>query len=76
VRKKDVMPKAMQIARIIAKKGRLALRFNERAMNLAETLAVSLQRDLSMSAHVTAIADAKESIRTFLERREPKHSDR
>ncbi len=78
VPKKDVMPKAMEIARIIAKKSLPALKFNKRCMNLAETM--SWQSAYSMtvpiSAHLTAGTDSKEGVRAFLEKRAPNYSDK
>jgi enoyl-CoA hydratase/carnithine racemase len=78
VPKKDVMPKAMEIARIIAKKSLPALKFNKRTMNLAETM--SWQSAYSMtvpiSAHLTSGKDSKEGIRAFLEKREPNYADK
>ena len=78
VPKQDVMPKAMEIARIIAKKSLLALRFNKLAMNLAETMPWQSAYSLTvpMSAQLTAGADSKEGIKAFLEGREPRYSDR
>lgn len=78
VPKKEVMPKAMEIARIIARKSLLALKFNKLSMNLAETMPwqSAYSMTVPMSAHLTTTADAKEGIRAFLERREPRYSDR
>jgi enoyl-CoA hydratase/carnithine racemase len=78
VPKKEVMPKAMEIARIIAKKSLPALRFNKVAMNLAETMPwqSAYSMTVPISAHLTAGADSKEGIKAFFEGRQAKYSDR
>lgn len=78
VPKKEVMPKAMEIARIIAKKSLPALRFNKVSMNLAETMPwqSAYSMTVPISAHLTAGADSKEGIKAFFEGRQAKYSDR
>ena len=78
VPKADVMPKAMEIARIIAKKSLPALKFNKMTMNLAETMPwqSAYSMTVPISAQLTADADSKEGIKAFLEEREPRYSDR
>jgi enoyl-CoA hydratase/carnithine racemase len=77
VPKAEVMPKAMEIARIIAKKSLPALKFNKTTMNLAETMPwqSAYSMTVPISAHLTSMPDSKEGIRSFLEKREPDYSE-
>jgi enoyl-CoA hydratase/carnithine racemase len=77
VPKAEVMPKAMEIARIIAKKSLPALKFNKTTMNLAETMPwqSAYSMTVPISAHLTSMPDAKEGIKSFLEKREPHYSE-
>jgi enoyl-CoA hydratase/carnithine racemase len=78
VPKAEVMPKAIEIARIIAKKSLPALKFNKTTMNLAETMPwqSAYSMTVPISAHLTAGADSKEGIKAFLEKRDPAYSDK
>jgi enoyl-CoA hydratase/carnithine racemase len=78
VPKNQVLPKAMEIARIIAKKSLPALKFNKVSMNLAETMPwqSAYSMTVPISAHLTAGSDSKEGIKAFLEGRAPQYSDR
>ena len=77
VPKKDVMPKAIEVARIIAKKSLPALKFNKTTMNLAETMPwqSAYSMTVPISAHLTSMPDSKEGIKAFLEKREAKYAD-
>jgi enoyl-CoA hydratase/carnithine racemase len=77
VPKAEVVPKAMEIARIIAKKSLPALKFNKTTMNLAETMPwqSAYSMTVPISAHLTSMPDSKERIRSFLEKREPDYSE-
>jgi enoyl-CoA hydratase/carnithine racemase len=77
VPKAEVMPKAMEIARIIAKKSLPALKFNKTTMNLAETMPwqSAYSMTVPISAHLTSMPDAKEGIKSFFEKREPDYSE-
>jgi enoyl-CoA hydratase/carnithine racemase len=77
VPKAEVMPKAMEIARVIAKKSLPALKFNKTTMNLAETMPwqSAYSMTVPISAHLTSMPDSKEGIRSFLEKREPDYSE-
>jgi enoyl-CoA hydratase/carnithine racemase len=78
VPKKVVMPKAMEVARIIAKKSLPALKFNKSCMNLAETMPwqSAYSMTVPISAHMTSGPDSKEGIKSFLEKREPDYADK
>jgi enoyl-CoA hydratase/carnithine racemase len=77
VPKAEVMPKALEIARIIAKKSLPALKFNKTTMNLAETMPwqSAYSMTVPISAHLTSMPDAKEGIKSFFEKREPDYSE-
>lgn len=77
VPKADVLPKAMEIARIIAKKSLPALKFNKTTMNLAETMPwqSAYSMTVPISAHLTSQPDSKEGIQSFLEKREPHYAE-
>jgi enoyl-CoA hydratase/carnithine racemase len=77
VPKAEVVPKAMEIARIIAKKSLPALKFNKTTMNLAETMPwqSAYSMTVPISAHLTSMPDAKEGIKSFFEKREPDYSE-
>ncbi|HVX99756.1 MAG TPA: enoyl-CoA hydratase-related protein [Pseudorhodoplanes sp.] len=77
VPKAEVMPKSLEIARIIAKKSLPALKFNKTTMNLAETMPWQSAYSITVpiSAHMTSQPDSKEGIRSFLEKREPRYAD-
>ena len=77
VPKSEVMPKSIEIARIIAKKSLPALKFNKMTMNLAETMPwqSAYSMTVPISAHLTSMPDSKEGIKSFLEKRDPKYAD-
>ena len=78
VPKDQVMPKALEIAELIAKKPLAALKANKTATHLAETMTWSEAYRMTQeeSAKLTVTEDAKEGIRAFLEKREPKYRDK
>jgi enoyl-CoA hydratase/carnithine racemase len=74
----QVMPKAMEIARMIAKKSLPALKANKLTTNAGEHLTwqEAYKSTNEASARLTVSQDAKEGIRAFLEKREPTYTDR
>jgi len=74
----QVLPKAMEIAELIAKKPLAALKANKTATHKAETMSWSEAYTMTQveSAKLTVTEDAKEGIRAFLEKREPKYRDK
>lgn len=73
----QVMPKAMELAGIIADKSLAALKANKLCNNASETMSWTEAYKLSQSesAKLTVTKDAKEGIRAFLEKRPPKYVD-
>ena len=77
--KSEVIPKALEIAHIMAKKSLPALKANKAAVNVGETQTSWLETykmGQKTSAGLTAGADAKEGIKSFLEKRDPVYVDR
>jgi len=77
--KNEVVPKAIEIARQIAKKSLPALKANKAAINLGERETYWLEtykRTQQTSAQLTSGTDAKEGIRAFFEKRDPSYVDR
>lgn len=74
----DVLPKAMEIAAIIAGKSLPALQATKLCANAIENLSFAEGRALSQeySARLTSGLDAKEGIRAFLEKRAPGYARR
>jgi enoyl-CoA hydratase/carnithine racemase len=73
----QVMPKALEIAETIAKKSLPALKANKLCTNATESMSWTDGYKLTQeySARLTITRDAKEGIRAFLEKREPKYTD-
>jgi len=79
VPKKEVLPKALEIARVIAKKSLPALKANKAAINIGETQTSWLETyamTQKTSATLTTGPDAKEGVRAFLEKRDPQYVDK
>jgi enoyl-CoA hydratase/carnithine racemase len=73
----QVLPKAMEIARTIAKKSLPALKANKLCTNATESLSWNdgYKMTQQYSAKLTITKDAKEGINAFLEKRQPRYSD-
>lgn len=73
----QVMPKAMELARIIAGKSLPALKANKICTNQTESMSWTDAYHLTQehSANLTITKDAKEGIRAFLEKRKPRYVD-
>ncbi len=78
VPKDQVMPKALELAEVIAKKSLPALKANKLCNNASESMSWVEAYKLSQaeSAKLTITADAKEGIRAFLEKRAPRYGDK
>jgi enoyl-CoA hydratase/carnithine racemase len=79
VDKRDVLPKALEVARLIAKKSLPAIEANKAAINLGERQTYWLdtyRATQRTSAQLTVGDDAKEGVRAFLEKRDPVYRDR
>jgi len=78
VPKDQVMPKAMELAGVIAGKSLAALKANKLCNNASETMNWTEAYKLSQakSAELTITKDAKEGIRAFLAKRKPSYTDR
>jgi enoyl-CoA hydratase len=77
VPRSQVLPKAMELARVIAKKSLPALKANKMCTNATESMSWTEAYKMTQeySGRLTITKDAKEGIRAFLEKREPKYSD-
>jgi enoyl-CoA hydratase/carnithine racemase len=77
VPKDQVLPKALEIARIIAGKSLPALKANKVCTNETESMSWTDAYKLTQehSAKLTITKDAKEGIRAFLEKRKPVYTD-
>jgi len=79
VPKQEVIPQALKIARLMAKKSLPALKANKAAINIGETQTYWLdtyKMTQQTSASLTTGADAKEGVKAFLEKRDPLYVDR
>jgi len=74
----QVMPKARELATVIAAKSLPALKANKLCNNASETMNWTEAYKLSQakSVDLTITKDAKEGIRAFLEKRRPNYADR
>jgi enoyl-CoA hydratase/carnithine racemase len=72
-----VLPKALELAAVIAGKSLAALKANKLCNNASETMNWTEAYKLSQakSADLTITKDAKEGIRAFLEKRKPAYTD-
>jgi enoyl-CoA hydratase/carnithine racemase len=77
VPKDRVMPKAMELAEVIARKSLAALKVNKLCNNASETMSWTEAYKLAQteSAKLTVTKDAKEGIRAFLEKRPASYKD-
>ncbi|ODT81237.1 MAG: hypothetical protein ABS76_12370 [Pelagibacterium sp. SCN 64-44] len=76
--KAEVLPKALELARIIAKKSLPGLKANKAAINEGElelNFLTTYKKTQQASATLTAGSDSKEGVRAFLEKREPSYRD-
>jgi enoyl-CoA hydratase/carnithine racemase len=73
----QVLPKAMELARVIARKSLPGLKANKTLTNATESMPWSEAYKMTQreSAKLTITKDAKEGIRAFLEKRAPKYTD-
>ena len=74
-----MLPKALEIAHVMAKKSLPALKANKAAINIGETQTVWMETykmTQQTSATLTTGDDAKEGIKAFLEKRDPVYVDR
>ncbi|HYM68663.1 MAG TPA: enoyl-CoA hydratase-related protein [bacterium] len=78
VPKDQVMPKALEIAEVIAQKSLPALKANKICTNATESMSWTdaYKTTQEHSARLTITKDAKEGIRAFLEKRKPVYVDR
>jgi enoyl-CoA hydratase len=79
VPKAEVLPKALEIAGIIAKKSLPGLKANKAAINEGELeldFLKTYKKTQQASARLTAGPDSKEGVRAFLEKRQPNYTDR
>jgi enoyl-CoA hydratase/carnithine racemase len=74
----QVLPKALELAALIAQKSLPALKANKLCNNASESMSWTEAYKLSQaeSAKLTIMGDAKEGIRAFLEKRAPEYRDR
>ena len=77
VPKEQVMPRALELAEVIAAKPLAALKVNKLCNNASETMSWTEAYKLAQteSAKLTVTRDAKEGIRAFLEKRTPAYKD-
>jgi enoyl-CoA hydratase len=79
VPKAEVLPKALELAGIIAKKSLPGLKANKAAINEGELeldFLTTYRKTQQASARLTAGPDSKEGVRAFLEKRQPNYTDR
>jgi enoyl-CoA hydratase/carnithine racemase len=77
VPEKDVVPRAMEIANLIAKKNLFALQANKASLNESEVLGweEAYHRSHEASAQLTASKDTKERIQAFFDKQD-QHASR